>query len=110
MTEEDIREYCLAKPGVTEGLPFGPGVLVFKVNNKMFLLMSLDQHPLTFNVKCNPDEAIQLREQFAAVQPGYHMNKQHWNTITIDGSLTLKQIETFIDKSYDLIAATQKKR
>ena len=110
MTEEHIRNYCLAKPGVTEDLPFGPEVLVFRANDRIFLLMPLDKHPITFNVKCDPDEAIELREQYPAVQPGFHMNKKHWNTITVDGSLTVKQIETFIDKSFDLIVAAKKKR
>jgi predicted DNA-binding protein (MmcQ/YjbR family) len=104
MTEEHIRDYCLAKPGVTEGLPFGPEVLVFKVNNKIFLLLRLDQHPINFNVKCDPDKAIELREQHPAVQPGYHMNKKHWNTIIVDGSLNTKLLQSFIDHSYALIA------
>ncbi len=104
MTEEDIRDYCLAKPGVTEGLPFGPEVLVFKVKGKIFLLLRLDQHPITFNVKCDPDKAIELRERYPAVQPGYHMNKKHWNTITVDGSLSIKLLHEFIDDSYALVA------
>ena len=104
MTEEDIRDYCLAKPNATEGLPFGPQVLVFKVNNKVFLLLMLDQHPITFNVKCDPDLAIDLRERYPAVQPGYHMNKKHWNTIVVDSSLTNKQLMEFIDHSYKLVA------
>ena len=103
MTEEDIRDYCLNKPGVTEDLPFGPEVLVFKTP-KIFLLLRLDQHPITFNVKCDPDKAIELRERYPAIQPGYHMNKKHWNTITIDGSLTTRQLQSFIDDSYALVA------
>jgi predicted DNA-binding protein (MmcQ/YjbR family) len=104
MTEEDIRDYCIAKPGATEGFPFGSDTLVFKVNNKLFLLMGLDKHPITFNVKCDPDKAIDLRERYPAVQPGYHMNKKHWNTIIVDGSLTNKQLQSFIDDSYALVA------
>lgn len=104
MTEEDIRDYCLSKPNATEGLPFGPTVLVFKVNNKIFLLLPLDEHPINFNVKCDPEMAVELREQYPAVKPGYHMNKKHWNTITIDGSLSTQQLQGFIDHSYALIA------
>jgi predicted DNA-binding protein (MmcQ/YjbR family) len=104
MTEEDIRDYCLSKPNATEGFPFGPDILVFKVNKKVFLLMGLDKHPVTFNVKCDPDKAIDLRERYPAVQPGYHMNKKHWNTIIVDGSLTTKQLKEFIDDSYALVA------
>jgi predicted DNA-binding protein (MmcQ/YjbR family) len=103
MTEEDIRDYCLAKPGATEGLPFGPEVLVFKIKNKIFLLLRLDQHPINFNVKCDPDKAIELRERYPAVQPGYHMNKKHWNTIVVDGSLGTKLLHEFIDDSYGLV-------
>ncbi|WP_295664158.1 MmcQ/YjbR family DNA-binding protein [uncultured Mucilaginibacter sp.] len=104
MTEEHIRDYCLAKPDTEEGLPFGPEVLVFKVKNKIFLLLRLDQHPITFNVKCDPEKAIEERERYPAIQPGYHMNKKHWNTITVDGSLTTRQLQSFIDDSYALLA------
>ncbi|OCX51796.1 MmcQ-like protein [Mucilaginibacter sp. PPCGB 2223] len=104
MTEEDIRDYCLSKPGATEGLPFGPDTLVFKnAKGKIFLILPLDKRPITFNVKCDPAEAIDLREKYPAVQPGYHMNKKHWNTITVDGSLTTKQLKTFIDNSFLLV-------
>jgi predicted DNA-binding protein (MmcQ/YjbR family) len=103
MTEEHIREYCLTKPNATEGFPFGNDTLVFKVNNKLFLLMGLDKRPITFNVKCDPDKAIDLRERYPAVQPGYHMNKKHWNTVIIDGTLTTKQLQEFIDDSYGLV-------
>jgi predicted DNA-binding protein (MmcQ/YjbR family) len=103
MTEEDIRDYCLSKPNATEGFPFGPDILVFKVNKKVFLLMGLDKHPVAFNVKCDPDKAVDLRERYPAVQPGYHMNKKHWNTIIVDGSLTTKQLQGFIDDSCALV-------
>ncbi|MBW4888795.1 MmcQ/YjbR family DNA-binding protein [Mucilaginibacter sp. HMF5004] len=108
MTEEDIREYCISKPGAAEDLPFGPDTLVFKVNNKLFLLMGLDKHPITFNVKCDPDKAIELRERYDAVQPGYHMNKKHWNTIIVDGTLSTKQLKEFIDDSYGLVVKNKK--
>jgi len=105
MTEEDIRDYFLSKPDATEGLPFGNDTLVFKTQKgKIFLILPLDKHPITFNVKCDPAEAIELREKYPAVQPGYHMNKKHWNTVTVDGSLSIKMIKGFIDDSYALIA------
>lgn len=104
MTEEDIRDYCLSKPGATEGLPFGDNNLVFKnAKGKIFLILPLDKHPITFNVKCDPAEAIELREKYPAVQPGFHMNKKHWNTVTVDGSLSVKMLKQFIDDSYDLV-------
>lgn len=84
MNIETLREYCLLKKGVSEGFPFGETTLVFKVMNKIFLLVSLDASPLQFNAKCDPDKAIELREQYDAIKPGYHMNKKHWNTVVID--------------------------
>jgi len=104
MNIENLREYCLSKPHVEETLPFGPDTLVYKVADKMFLLTSLDEEQLSFNVKCDPDFAIELREQYPCVQPGYHMNKKHWNTIIVDGSVPLKQLKEWIDHSYDLVA------
>ncbi len=109
MNVESIREYALSKPDVEEGLPFGPETLVFKVAGKIFLLMSLDSDPLQFNVKCDPDKAIELRDQYPAVLPGYHMNKKHWNTIIVDGTLTAKQLKEMIDHSYTLVAPKKKK-
>lgn len=104
MNFETIRDYCLTKPGATESLPFGPDTLVFKVKGKIFLLMGLDEDPLSFNVKCNPERAEELREQYDCVQPGYHMNKKHWNTIVIDGSVSNKLLKEWIDHSYELVA------
>jgi predicted DNA-binding protein (MmcQ/YjbR family) len=103
MNIENLREYCLSKPGVEETLPFGPDTLVYKVTGKVFLLTSLDEERLSFNVKCDPDRAIELREQYTCVQPGYHMNKKHWNTIIVDGSVPLKLLKEWIDHSYDLV-------
>jgi len=108
MNIEDIREHAIAKPDVTEGFPFGEQTLVFKVNEKIFLLMSLDADPLQFNAKCDPERAIELREQYECVQPGYHMNKKHWNTIIVDGTLTNKQVREMIDHSYSLVAKKKK--
>lgn len=104
MNIEQLREYCLQKPGVEEALPFGPDTLVFKVNGKIFLLAGLDSHPLRFNVKCDPDRAIELREAYPDhVLPGFHMNKKHWNTIVVDGSVPGKELSAFIDHSYELV-------
>jgi predicted DNA-binding protein (MmcQ/YjbR family) len=110
MDLEQLREYCLSKPGAEETLPFGPDTLVYKVNGKMFLLTGFDAHPLQFNVKCDPDKALELREEYPLqVLPGYHMNKQHWNTIIVDGKIPLRQLKTFIDESYELVNARKKK-
>lgn len=105
MNIELIREYILQKPFVTEGFPFGEDTLVFKVKEKIFFLAGLDSAPLQFNVKCNPDKALELREEYPeTVLPGYHMNKKHWNTIIVDGRLTAKQLKEMIDDSYNLVA------
>ncbi|MCX6142936.1 MAG: MmcQ/YjbR family DNA-binding protein [Ignavibacteriales bacterium] len=108
MTVDAVREFCLNKSGkVTEGFPFGEGVLVFKVNQKIFLLLLLDVHPQTMNLKCDPERAIELRERYEAVQPGYHMNKKHWNTVVLDGSIPPREIRAMIDHSYDLVSGDQ---
>jgi predicted DNA-binding protein (MmcQ/YjbR family) len=104
MDIEQLRSYCLAKPGVEETLPFGPDVLVFKVMSKLFLLCPLDTERLQFNVKCDPDLAIELREQYNSVIPGYHMNKKHWNTVMVDGSIPVKKLKEWIDHSYTVVA------
>lgn len=109
MDIESIREYCLSKPGTEETLPFGPDTLVYKVNGKMFLLMGLDAEQLRFNVKCDPDKALELREEFPCVIPGYHMNKKHWNTIIVDGSVPARQLKEWIDDSYQLVGNPPKK-
>jgi predicted DNA-binding protein (MmcQ/YjbR family) len=102
---EEIRDYCLAKPGVTEDMPFGEDTLVFRIGQKLFLLASLSQGD-RFNAKCDPERAIELREQHTEVQPGYHMNKKHWNTVHIDGNLSRRQLCEMIDHSYDLVLKT----
>lgn len=103
MNIEDIRAYALQKENVTEGFPFGGDTLVFKVKEKAFLLMGLDSMPLRFNVKCNPDKAIELREEYPdVILPGYHMNKKHWNTIIAEG-LKNDMLKEMIDDSYDLV-------
>ncbi len=104
MNVEELREYALSKKDVEEGFPFGAEVLVFKVKGKIFLLSGIYSHPLQFNVKCNPEKAIELREQYECIRPGYHMNKKHWNTIIIDGTLSNKQLMEMIDESYILVS------
>lgn len=110
MDTEAIREYALAKAGVEEGFPFGEDTLVFKVNGKIFLLLALDESPLRFNAKCDPAEALELREEYPEnILPGYHMNKKHWNTIVVDGRIKKALLQKLIDDSYGLVAKTKKK-
>lgn len=103
MDIEQLRDYCLSKPGTLETLPFGPDSLVFKVAGKVFLICTLNTGELSFNVKCDPELADELREQYASVQPGYHMNKKHWNTIIVDGSVSAKLLRDWIDHSYEQV-------
>lgn len=105
MNIETIRNYCLEKPLVEEGMPFGETVVVFKVDGKMFLLLPIDTDGVQFNVKCDPEKALELRAIYPCVQPGFHMNKIHWNTIYIDGSLPDQLIFDWIDDSYNLVKA-----
>jgi predicted DNA-binding protein (MmcQ/YjbR family) len=109
MNIEQIREYCLKKRGVTEEFPFDEETLVFKVAGKIFLLASLESIPLQINLKCDPEKAVEIREEYEAVQPGYHMNKKHWNTIIIDGNVSIRKIFEWIDDSYNLVVAGLKK-
>jgi predicted DNA-binding protein (MmcQ/YjbR family) len=103
MDAAEFREYCLSKPGATEGTPFGPDVLVFKVGGKMFALTSLDEVPTTVNLKCDPDLALDLRDRYEQVKPGYHMNKKHWNTVEIDSGISSVELRKMIDHSYELV-------
>lgn len=98
-----LKAYCLAKPGSSAGYPFGEGALVFKVLDRMFCLISEDADPLQMNLKCDPDDALALRNQYEAILPGYHMNKKHWNTLVLDGSLPQRLVNELIDHSYDLV-------
>ena len=102
MDIDEVREYCLSKNSVEEGMPFGDGVLVYKVLNKIFLLIPVVK-PYRMNVKCDPEVAMELREQYEDVQPGYHMNKKHWNTVFIEGKIPKKELYKMIDDSYMLI-------
>jgi len=109
MNIEQIQLHCNKKKGVTESFPFDDETLVFKVANKMFCLANLTP-PLSINLKCDPEKAIELRERFEEVIPGYHMNKQHWNTIMLNGTLRKPQIESWIDDSYKLVVQTLPKK
>jgi predicted DNA-binding protein (MmcQ/YjbR family) len=106
---EDVRDYCLLLPEVSEGYPFGEDHLVFKVKDKMFCLMSLEAYPSTMNLKCEPDRAIELREQYDGIAPGYHMNKKHWNTLTLDGSIPADVVLELVRHSYDRVVLGLKK-
>jgi predicted DNA-binding protein (MmcQ/YjbR family) len=110
MDIETIREYCLAKKEVEEGFPFGETTLVFKVKGKIFLLAGLDNPLLQFNVKCDPERAIEWREQYASVLPGYHMNKRLWNTVIVDGSIPGRILREMIDDSYALVVQSLPKK
>lgn len=102
MNIESLREYCKSKKGATESFPFGDDTLVFKVGGKIFALVNLDGD-LSINLKCDPVLAIELRERFSSVTPGYHMNKKHWNTVLVDGSVPDIEIFSWIDHSYERI-------
>ncbi|WP_420582129.1 MmcQ/YjbR family DNA-binding protein [Reichenbachiella sp.] len=106
---ETYRNYCLSKPGVAESCPFGPDTLVFKVMDKMFALSSIDKFEF-INLKCNPERAQELRANHPAIQPGYHMNKQHWNSVYVDGTLPDELIYELIDHSYELIVDSLPKK
>ena len=110
MDIESLREYCLRKKEVTEEFPFGDSTLVFKIRGKVFLLASLDRSPLQFNVKSDPDKAIEMRETYDSVKPGYHMNKKHWNTVLADGNIPVKKIRELIDDSYMLVIKSLPKK
>lgn len=110
MDLETFRDYCLTKPHVAESTPFGEDTLVFKVGGKMFALASLDEVPPRVNLKCDPDLALELRDRYADVQPGYHMNKKHWNTIELSGVIPDAELRRMIDHSYDLVVARLPKR
>jgi predicted DNA-binding protein (MmcQ/YjbR family) len=104
MNIEGFREYCIAKKGVTEEFPFDNSALCFKVMGKLFALTDVDEFD-GINLKGDPEENVMLREKYEAIQPGYHMNKKHWNTVSTDGSLDDKMICKMIDKSYDLVVS-----
>ena len=102
----DAIAHCLSKPGSEETTPFGPDVLVYKVGGKMFALTVPGDFPATMNLKCDPERAVALREDYTSIIPGYHMNKRHWNTLTLDKSLPSKLVRELIDHSYDLVVSS----
>ena len=109
MDLSQFREYCLNKTRATENTPFGPDVLVFKVGGKMFALAALDEVPTRVNLKCDPDLALELRDRYEQVTPGYHMNKKHWNTVEIESGVPDSELRKMIDHSYELVARSLRK-
>lgn len=106
---ESYRDYCLAKPGTSEGFPFDKSTLVFKVMGKMFALTSVENFEF-INLKCDPDRALELRDLHNAIRPGYHMNKKLWNSVYVDGTLPDELIYELIDHSYELVVASLPKK
>lgn len=109
MERTTLREHCMQKPGVTEEFPFGDDAAVFKVLGKMFALIPVKAEPVSISLKCDPTWAQMLRQTYAAVKPGYHMNKQHWNTVTVDGTIPDDEIIEMVDHSYALVVKKLKK-
>ena len=105
MDARELRRCCLGFDGATETFPFRPGTSVFKVAGKMFALSRLEDVPLQVSLKCEPDLAVALRDAHAAVRPGYHLNKRHWNTVTLDGSLPDRVLRDLVEDSYDLVVS-----
>jgi predicted DNA-binding protein (MmcQ/YjbR family) len=105
-----LRAWCLRQSGAIEDFPFGPEHSVFKVSGKMFALSALDRTPLQVSVKCEPDLAVALRDSYPAIRPGYHLNKRHWNTVTLDGSLADQLVRDLIEDSYDLVVSALPRR
>jgi predicted DNA-binding protein (MmcQ/YjbR family) len=106
MDAADLRGWCLQQGGALEEFPFGPEHSVFKVAGKMFALSALDRTPLEVSVKCEPELAVELRNSYPAIRPGYHLNKRHWNTLTIDGALPDAMVTDLLKDSYDLVVAS----
>jgi predicted DNA-binding protein (MmcQ/YjbR family) len=102
---ESFRTRCLAKPGTTEDVPFGPDVLVFRVAGKMFALVNLERLPMAATLKCDPDRALVLRDRYAGVEPGYHMSKKHWNTVALRGDVPPGVLRGLVDDAYALVVA-----
>lgn len=109
MDIESFRSYCLSKKMTSESLPFGDDTLVFKVADKIFAMADITLFE-SINLKCDPEQAILLREQYPAVQPGFHMNKKHWNTILMDGAISDRLLQQWIDDSYHLVIEKMPKK
>jgi predicted DNA-binding protein (MmcQ/YjbR family) len=110
MDANALRAWCLEQPGAIEDFPFGPEHSVFKVGGKIFAISALEREPLEVSVKCEPELAVALRNSYPAIRPGYHLNKRHWNTVTLDGSLPDQIVRDLVEDSYDLIASVLPKR
>ena len=110
MTADELRGACLALTGATETFPFGPENSVFKVAGKIFALSALDRTPLEVSLKCDPDLAVELRASYAAIRPGYHLDKRHWNTLTLDGTLPDDLVRDLVEDSYDLVVSALPRR
>ena len=106
MHAEEVREVLLRKGHVSEEAPFGPEVLVYKVGGKMFALLTIEEVPVRMNLKCDPQRSLDLRDRYESIIPGYHMNKKHWNTLILDGSLPAGLVKELIRHSYDLVFAS----
>lgn len=109
MNIEEIREYCITKTGVTEGFPFNDTALVFKVSGKMFALLDLSEDSRGITLKCDPELAIELREQYPEVTAAWHFNKQHWNTVDLSGNVDQRRLREWIDHSYELVVKSLKR-
>ncbi len=109
MNSDELRAYCMQKPGANDGFPFGDDVLVVKVMSKIFAILSEMDGVPKIALKCDPMLAMQLREEFEAVQPGYHLNKRHWNTVRVDGTIPVERLREMIDHSYDLVSKSLKR-
>ena len=110
MDASELRAWCLEQRGAIEDFPFGPEHSVFKVAGKMFALSALERTPLEVSVKCEPELAVGLRESYPAIRPGYHLNKRHWNTLTLDRSLPDQLVRDMIEDSYDLVVSALPRR
>ncbi len=108
MNVEEIRKYCITKPGVTEILPFNDTALAFKATGKMFALLDLSDEGRGITLKCDPVLTVELRERHSSIIPGYHMDKKHWNTVLVDGSVPDREIFSWIDHSYKLVVRKKK--
>ena len=106
MRFDRVRDYLLSLPGAAEDFPFGPELMVFRVGGKIFAILAYEDVPARVNLKCDPARAVELRESFSAVIPGYHMNKKHWNTVVLDGELSDRQVKELADHSYALVEAS----
>ncbi len=110
MNTEDFRQYCIQKKYTTESFPFDDSTLVFKLNNKIFALLSLEEESKSCNLKCDPERGIMLREEYSGIVPGYHMNKKHWNTVAFDEDVSDQLIRELIDHSYELVLLSFSKK